>query len=40
MTEAVTIALRERLARTHTAPLLFIGDDFGTTDVIPAMPPE
>ena len=27
------------LAQTHTAPLLFIGDDFGTTDVIPAMQP-
>ncbi len=25
------------LAQTHAAPLLFIGDDFGTTDVIPAM---
>lgn len=24
------------LAQTHSAPLLFIGDDFGTTDVIPA----
>ena len=27
------------LARAHTAPLLFIGDDFGTTDVIPAIKP-
>jgi ribonuclease VapC len=25
------------LARTREAPLLFIGDDFGTTDVIPAL---
>lgn len=32
------------LARTHNAPLLFVGDDFGTTDVplalAPAAPPR
>ncbi len=27
------------LARTHQAPLLFIGDDFGTTDVAVALGP-
>ena len=27
------------LARTHAAPLLFTGDAFGTTDVIPALQP-
>jgi uncharacterized protein with PIN domain len=55
MTEAVTAALPERLARerarragevnafsyvlarTREAPLLFSGDDFGTTDVAVAL---
>jgi len=27
------------LATTHDAPLLFIDDDFGTTDVVPALDP-
>jgi ribonuclease VapC len=27
------------LAQSHGAPLLFIGDDFGTTGIIPAMQP-
>jgi ribonuclease VapC len=27
------------LAQAHQAPLLFIGDDFGTTDVVPALRP-
>ncbi len=27
------------LARAHASPLLFVGDDFGTTDVIQAMQP-
>jgi ribonuclease VapC len=28
------------LAQVHKAPLLFIGDDFGTTDVIAALEPD
>jgi len=28
------------LARARSAPLLFIGDDFGTTDISPALGPE
>jgi ribonuclease VapC len=28
------------LAQVHKAPLLFIGDDFGTTDVIAALDPD
>ncbi len=27
------------MARAHASPLLFVGDDFGTTDVIQAMQP-
>lgn len=28
------------LAKTHDAPLLFVGDDFTRTDIVPALKPE